>query len=166
MWGHPCSAFCTLVHCLRVHGEHLCMWITLLLLILLLLYFHRVMNSSETLFIPKIQSANMISLLPFSPHTTSFIPVRTQHIHMMFHLPFLFTLLFLETAEIYRLWMCIFSTLTSRFFFVSPACVNLSFPQFHFVYCAVFGLWKWLVTACQDLIWYHVLKGCSFIIFH
>lgn len=61
----------------------------------------------------------MISLLPFSPHTTSLISVRTQHIHMMFHLPFLFTLLFLETAEIYRLWMCIFSTLTSRFFFVS-----------------------------------------------
>lgn len=123
------GAFCTLIHCLRVHGVHLCMWITLLLLILLLLYFHRVMNSSETLFIPKIQSANMISLLPFSPHTTSLISVRTQHIHMMFHLPFLFTLLFLETAEIYRLWMCIFSTLTSRFFFCFSQLVSI-FP-FH-----------------------------------
>lgn len=74
------------------------------------------MNSSGTLFIPQILSANMISLLPISSHTTFLIPVRIQHMCMVIHLPFLFTVLFLETGETYRPWLCIFSHVSHQQF--------------------------------------------------
>lgn len=62
---------------------------------------------------------------------------------------------------------CVFSpTCHQQFCLFLTACVNLSLPQFHFVYCALFGLRKWFATACQGLIWYCMLKGCSFIIFY
>lgn len=78
-------------------------------------------------------SANMISLLPISSHTTSFIPgikeVRIQHVYMVFHLSFLFTLLFLEAGETYRPWMCIFSHISHKQFLCFSQPVSI-FP-FH-----------------------------------
>lgn len=81
----------------------------------------------------------MISLLPFSSHTTFLPPIRIQQTYAVFHLPFLFTLLPLETGETHRLWVCIFSHMSPAVFFVSHSLYQ-SFPS-TVPFCLLCTLW-------------------------
>lgn len=81
----------------------------------------------------------MISLLPFSSHTTFLPPIRIQQTYAVFHLPFLFTLLPLETGETHRLWVCIFSHMSPAVFFVSHSLCQ-SFPS-TVPFCLLCTLW-------------------------
>lgn len=81
----------------------------------------------------------MISLLPFSSHTTFLPPIRIQHTYVVFHLPFLFTLLPLETGETHRLWVCIFSHMPPAVLFVSHSLCQ-SFPS-TVPFCLLCTLW-------------------------
>lgn len=72
----------------------------------------------------------MISLSPFSLHTTSLIPVRIQHMYVVIHLPFFFFHFALPwNCRDLQAWMCISSPVShQQVFFVSHSLCP-SFPS-------------------------------------